>query len=58
MNLIEEVKKGNIENVKLLIDAGVDANVADKDGYTALMWAVRYGYTEVVKLLIDAGADI
>ena len=47
---------GKTECVKLLIDAGADLNVRDKEGITALYLASYYGNTECVKLLRDAGA--
>jgi ankyrin repeat protein len=48
--------------VQDLIQAGVDVNLQDKNGSTALMMAVHNSNTssseEVVKMLIDAGADV
>ena len=37
--------------VKLLLEAGADAGIADKDGITPLMHAKNNGYTEIAKLL-------
>jgi ankyrin repeat protein len=56
--LIEAVKDGDTISVKVFLDKGVDVNAEDKDGMTALMWAVVNDQTEIAKLLIDAGADI
>ncbi len=36
---------------------GADINYQDKQGYTALMYAVSYGLLEIVKHLISQGAD-
>ena len=58
MNLIEESRNGNIENVKILLLNGADVNFQDKNGYTALIWASINGYLEVVKLLLLNGADV
>ena len=43
--------------VQLLIDAGCDVNIADKDGWTPLSVAAFYGHAEVIKALLAAGAD-
>lgn len=37
--------------VEILLDAGADASIADKDGVTPLQHARRNGHTELVKLL-------
>jgi ankyrin repeat protein len=39
------------EVVRLLLDAGVDRDIADRDGATALQHAERRGYDEIVALL-------
>lgn len=39
------------EIVRLLLDAGADAQIADKDGVTALEHAQTRGYTEIIRLL-------
>ena len=45
-----------VEIAKLFIDAGLDLNIKDDNGNTALMLATEYEKKELVKLLIDAGA--
>ena len=47
-----------IEVIDLLIDAGVDVNVADRDGETALMNAIYWGRIEMAERLIERGADV
>jgi ankyrin repeat protein len=47
---------GDVEAVKLLLDAGADANAAADDGATALMWGARN--SQIVQLLIDSGASV
>jgi ankyrin repeat protein len=42
----------------LLLDAGADVNVKDKEGRTGLMRAQEEGHTEIVELLKKAGAKI
>jgi ankyrin repeat protein len=41
--------------VKMLIAAGADVNIADKDGVTALQHARKKGYKEIAQLLQQAG---
>src|SRR5262249_33826467 len=51
---------GNLNQVKLFLDAGAPVNVADGRGLTALMMAAnsRNKNPEVVRLLLDRGADV
>ncbi|MGH9202569.1 MAG: ankyrin repeat domain-containing protein, partial [Vicinamibacterales bacterium] len=50
---------GNVEVVKLLLDAGAKVNPLDVRGMTPLMWSVSTDrpQTRVVRLLLDKGAD-
>ncbi|XP_074088288.1 fibronectin type 3 and ankyrin repeat domains protein 1 isoform X5 [Macrotis lagotis] len=48
---------GNKEVASLLIEAGADVNVKDKDGKTPLMVAVLNNHEELVQLLLEQGAD-
>lgn len=57
MTLIDYVKLRHITKIQELIDQGINLDVQDEYGYTALMWAVNYSQLDVVKLLLDAGAD-
>lgn len=57
--LIEAAKRGNLAQVKALLDKGADVNAKGTAGYTALMAAVTFGSRpDVVKLLLERGADI
>ena len=57
--LMKAAQEGNDWKVSRLIKAGADKNAKDKDGWTALMYAVRYQEgIQCVNLLIDAGADV
>jgi len=47
---------GSVESMKLLLDAGVDVNVKNDFGATALLWCARDG--EKARLLIEHGADV
>ncbi|MBN8969464.1 MAG: ankyrin repeat domain-containing protein [Rhizobiales bacterium] len=44
------------EIVRLLVDAGADVNIADRDGVTPLAHARRRGYARMVAILEKAGA--
>ena len=46
-----------LEKVKLLVEAGVDLNVVDAEGLTALDGAQVLGYDSVARLLVEAGAQ-
>lgn len=57
--LMKAAKAGNEWQIKLLIKSDADLNIKDKDGWTALMYAVRYQESVgVVNLLINGGADV
>ncbi len=43
--------------VKLLAEAGVNLNMKDSDGRTALHHAVVNGHDDVIEMLIEKGAD-
>ena len=49
---------GRLVMADILIKAGADLNLQDKDGYTALMWAIRNNKIGVAKMLISGGADL
>ena len=44
------------EIVRLLVEAGADPHIADRDGMTALGHAKRRGYAEMARILSAAGA--
>ncbi len=56
--LIKAVMGNQIENVQELLNAGVNVNVRDKDGWTPLMWAVTFDYQEMARLLMNQGARV
>ena len=49
---------GDTKVVLSLIEAGMDANVQDENGMTALMMACENGHVELVEPLIKVGADV
>ncbi len=48
---------GEAADVKRILDAGMDINLADAEGRTALMYASSWGHAGVVKMLLARGAD-
>jgi ankyrin repeat protein len=56
-SLHHEASRGNVENVKKLINAGADKDAKDIKDQTPLHHAARNGKTEVVELLINLGAN-
>ena len=57
--LMKAAKAGNNWELKNLITSGANVNLQDSDGWTALMYAVRYQEnTSIIDLLIDAGAQV
>jgi len=62
-NALNYAALGNPENIDLLVAAGVDANNANKDGFTPLLKAVKYheklkrNYVDVLTLLY-LGANV
>ncbi|MEC1179525.1 ankyrin repeat domain-containing protein [Metasolibacillus meyeri] len=56
--MIKYAEQGNIEETLALVDAGVNINVTDTNGRTAVMAATYNNEVEIVKRLIERGADI
>ena len=48
---------GNVETLRLLLEAGVDTDIVGGRGCTALILASSQGHTEIARLLLAAGAD-
>jgi ankyrin repeat protein len=57
-NFMEACRSGNLEQVKKLVEGGLDVNVRrHKGGRTGLMLAAQKNRVDVVKFLLDKGAD-
>lgn len=56
--LYEAARKGDLTEVKAVLDRGADVNAKFRYGATALFKAAERGHTEVAKLLIERGADV
>lgn len=54
--LVDAVVEGDVDELSRLLDAGVDANTADRTGNTALKIAVQLGRLDLVERLLAAGA--
>jgi len=55
---IRRARQGDEAAVDLFLDAGIDPDIRDKHGRTALVLATREGNMDVIKTLLDKGADI
>src|SRR5262245_28454881 len=54
----DATKRGDLEQVRLLLESGADLNSKDEHGQTALMNAAHAGQVELVRLLIEKGAEL
>lgn len=50
-------RQGNITSVESLLANGIDPDVKDKSGVTALMIAASEGNADIVRALLESGAD-
>lgn len=56
--LLEGVKRGDRQTVRLLVERGADVNAADADGTTPLHWAAEREDVELVALLLRHGGNV
>ena len=57
-NIIELIRKGDIEGLRKAIEEGADINIQDEYGSTILMIVSYYNRVEIVKLLIEKKAKL
>ena len=57
-DLLAATRKGDLAQVKALLDKGASVNSKSSYGQTPLFFACDRGYLEIVKLLVDRGADV
>ena len=50
-------RTGHVEVARALLEAGVNIDLRDWLGMTALMHAALHGHVEIARLLLKAGAD-
>ena len=55
--LVKASKTGNIDQVRLLLDLGVDVNAINDQHKSSLYYASEKGHLEIVILLLQHGAD-
>ena len=51
-------ESGRTEEVRAAIEAGIDINLCNDDGYPVLHLACAYGHMKIVQALVRAGADL
>lgn len=56
--LIQAVKQGYTEGVRLLLQRGANPNLADEMGRSPLMHAASGGFTDCIELLLEHGAAL
>jgi ankyrin repeat protein len=56
--LVQAAKRGDLNEVRRLLEAGAGVDVSDRYGRTALMEASREGHIDIVRLLLEKGADV
>lgn len=58
-DLLAAVEKGDLSEVRKLLNSGADVNAKRKDyGSSALIVAATVGHVDIVKLLLEKGADV
>ena len=55
--LIKVINSRDVEAVKALLSTGIELNIKDKDGNTALHQASKIGHVEIISLLLSRGAE-
>lgn len=56
-SFVEKARDGDLIPVRLFLQSGMDPNVTNKIGQTALIVGARYGREEILSLLLEKGAD-
>ena len=55
--LHKSIRKGNIKEVELLLDKGLDVHAQTSYGWPPLVKAAEYGHVDIVEMLLTRGAD-
>ena len=56
--MVFAARQGDLETVKVFVDAGADVNQVTQYGWSPLLAATKNGYYTVAKYLIEKGADV
>jgi ankyrin repeat protein len=56
--LAKAAESGDMQRVRALLKQGVDVNLPDADGTTALHWVAQWNDVRTVSLLVGAGAKV
>jgi ankyrin repeat protein len=56
--LHDAAERGDLDEVRRLLDAGVPVDELDEGDESALHGAAAFGHTEVVRLLLERGAAV
>ena len=51
------VSKGNMDNIRILVNYGLDVNMLNNYEQTVLIWAVSINNFEILKIFLEGGAD-
>ncbi|MBV9107646.1 MAG: ankyrin repeat domain-containing protein [Verrucomicrobia bacterium] len=57
-DFVQSAEKGDVKAIQLFLNAGIDCDVQNATGSTALMAAAKNGRIEVVKKLLDQKVDV
>ena len=56
--LHDAAARGDVETLRMLVDAGSDIDAPDRTRRAPLMYAPQEGHTDCVRLLLQRGADV
>jgi len=56
--LHDSAERGDLAEVRRLLEAGTSVNQLDDSGETALHGAAAFGHEDIVRLLLDRGAEV
>ena len=56
--LADAAMRGDVEEVRALLEEGADVDAAHGDGMTGLHWSAERGDEDVARLLLSAGANV
>lgn len=51
-------RRGNLEAMKILLEAGADTTINDGAGEPLINIASDYGHIDIIQFLLDSGSDV